>query len=335
LPEPGDWRQLCIQAARLHARPLVQVARPAVVCRHLGQLALVLAALLTVPAVFAAASADWALAGRLVLAAVLPALALGICSRLPAGQRPLQVNEALAVTALAFLLASALLVYPLMTAGLSPLDAWFEATSGVTTTGLSMVADPQTRSAGFLFARGWAQWFGGLGIVVLSLALAAGRVADMRRLADPGMDDEDLAQGTRFHARRVLVLYAALTIGGFLLVWAAGPSPLQALIHTLSAISTGGFSSQADGLAGFSRQAQLALLLVALLGALPLGLIYAAYARGTRGLLQDPEVRALAIAILAVTAGLWLLGRLTPADALVTSVPPVENCISVNWSKSK
>ena len=58
-----------------------------------------------------------------------------------------------------------------MTEGLTAIDALFEAVSGVTTTGLSTVSDLQQHSPGFLFARAWMQWYGGLGIVVFSIAL--------------------------------------------------------------------------------------------------------------------------------------------------------------------
>ncbi len=87
-------------------RPLLQPARPAVVGRHLGQLALLLAPLIAVPTLFAYGSGDWPLAHRLLLAALLPALALGACALLPAPARPIQANEALVVSALAFVLAA-------------------------------------------------------------------------------------------------------------------------------------------------------------------------------------------------------------------------------------
>jgi len=295
----------------------MQPVRPAVVCRHLGQLALVLALLIAVPTGFSALSGDRVLAVRLLLAALLPALALGACARLPAPDRPLQSNEALAITALVFVLAAALLAFPLTAAGLPPIDAWFEAVSAVTTTGLSLVTDPETRSSAFLFTRGWMQWFGGLGIVVLSLALASGRVADMRRLAGPVGEEEDLAQSTRILARRISTVYVLLTLVGLGLVWAAGLPLFQAVVHTLSAVSTGGFGAFADSLARLDRSVQLALLAVACLGALPLPLYHRALSRGAGELWRDPELRALAASLLVVAALLWWLGGLAPADALL------------------
>ncbi|MEA3276290.1 MAG: potassium transporter TrkG [Pseudomonadota bacterium] len=154
-----------------HVRPLMAPVRPVVICRHLGQLSLMLAALVAVPTLFAGASSDWQLGMHLLLGALLPALVLGACARMPAGNRALRANEALVVTVLVFVLAAALMTFPVTAGGLGLLDAWFEAVSGVTTTGLTLVSDPASKSDAFLFTRGWMQWFGGLGIVVLLLWL--------------------------------------------------------------------------------------------------------------------------------------------------------------------
>jgi trk system potassium uptake protein TrkH len=119
-----------------------------------------LAFLLVVPTLFAAASGDWNLASWLFAASLVPALALGIGARVPPAQSPLQANEALVVAALAFIVAAALMSPVLAAASGLPLsDAWFEAVSGVTTTGLTMVTRPEKASPAFLFARSWMQWF--------------------------------------------------------------------------------------------------------------------------------------------------------------------------------
>ncbi|WP_296701699.1 TrkH family potassium uptake protein [Thiocapsa sp. UBA6158] len=298
-------------------RPLMQPVRPAMVLHHLGQIALILAVLFSVPLAFAAATGDWELARRILLAALLPALALGACARIRPSDRPLQANEALVISALTFIVAAALMTYPLTAEGLSPLDAWFESVSGVTTTGLSLVPNPEFRSDAFLFTRAWMQWFGGLGIVVLSLALAFGRTEDMRRLADAGADEESLAEGTRIHARRAFTIYVLLTVAGLLLVLPTDLPPFDALIHTLAAISTGGFGGVSDSLAGFGRGTHFALFAVSLLGALPLFLYYRAWRSGPVSLGSDPELRALIIAVALVTFLLWWLGGLSPVDALL------------------
>jgi trk system potassium uptake protein TrkH len=304
--------------AQIH--PLIQPARPLVVCRHVGQLALILALLFAVPTLFAAWSADWSLALALLLAALVPSLLLGICARLPSNERPLRPNEALVATVLAFILASVLMTVPLGSTGLPLPDAWFEAVSGITTTGLTMVPDPEARSCAFLFVRSWMQWVGGLGMVVLSLTLAVGRAADMHQLANAASLEEDPAESVRIHARRVLGVYLLLTAFGFALALASGLPVFEATVHTLSAISTGGFSGFSNNLTGLDRGIQIALLTVAFLGALPLPLFYRAAVHGARSFLGDLELRALAAAVAVTALLLWALGQVPPLDAVLQAL---------------
>ena len=298
-------------------RPLLQPARPVVVLRWLGQLSLALVALLMVPALVALAAGDRPLALALALYGVLPAAAMSGLAWLSPRPGPLRANEAMAVAALTFIIAAALMTMPMTTAGLDPLDAWFEAVSGVTTTGLSMLADPSGQSTALLFTRAWMQWFGGLGIVVLSLTLAFGRSGDLRRLADPVGEETTPESGIRLHARRLLWVYLVLTVAGTALVWAAGMSWPMAPIHTLAAVSTGGFGALGDSLAGAGRGVQTALLSVAGAAALPLPLYYRTWLHGPRQLLRDLELRALLAAVAGVALLLWLLGGLLPVDALL------------------
>jgi trk system potassium uptake protein TrkH len=98
-----------------------------------------------------------------------------------------QTNEGMVLVALMFLFTPLVMSYPLMGSGLGFLDAFFEAISGVTTTGLSTKATLVGAPATFLFSRAWMQWYGGLGIVVLSLALVTqpGLVAKGLAAAQP------------------------------------------------------------------------------------------------------------------------------------------------------
>jgi trk system potassium uptake protein TrkH len=152
---------------------------------------------------------------------------------------------------------------------------------------------------------------------VLSLALVVGHRDDLRRLVDPAVADENLALGMRIHARRVLVVYLLLTLIGLGVVTAAGMPWPAAPIHTLAAVSTGGFNAFADSLAGAARSVQIALLGVAFAAALPLPLYYRVWLQGPRALLQAAELWALVLAVAVVSSLLWLLGGLLPLDALL------------------
>jgi trk system potassium uptake protein TrkH len=296
---------------------LTYAIRGPVVLKYLGQLALILALLTLVPLVVALVAGDDAMRWRYGPLCTVLLLLGGLFARLPAPLR-IQGNEALTVTALAFLGASLLMSWPIMGTGVPFVDALFEAVSGVTTTGLSTLTGIEMHSTTLLFTRAWMQWYGGLGFVVLSVALLMGHQAAARRLSDPAGSGETLVATARTHARHSLMVYVALTLVGLALVWALTGNGFMALLQVLSAVSTGGFSSYPDSLAGLaSRPPAVAVMLIAFLGAVSLPLYWRAAHAGRRTglgvLLSDVELRGLLAAALVIgilLSGLgWLQGR--------------------------
>jgi len=289
------------------AAALSYAVRPRVVGYYLGQLLIVLAALTVVPLLLSVYYGDYAFTWRLALVlAVLAAVSVALL-RLPSPTE-IRSNEALVLVALAFVMTSALMSFPMTAAGLGPLDAWFESVSGVTTTGLSTVANVSSEAHTFLFLRAWMQWYGGLGIVVLSLALLSGHHMAARRLVQPAAG-EPLATTARTHARQMLGVYLILTVFGVALLWSLGLGGFDAVAQVLAAVSTGGFSSFDGGLAGIAGwPARFAVMIVACCGAVPLVLYYRAVRGGWREALGDVELRGLAAAVVA--SGLllsWIL----------------------------
>lgn len=282
---------------------LCYAVRWRVLLKYLGMLGVVLAALNSVPLAVAVLLGELEVAGRyaVVLVALL-ALALPL-ARMAAPER-LQVNEALAVVVLVFVLGSLVMSYPLGAAGDSWLDGWFEAVSGITTTGLSTTASVEDKSRAFLFARAWMQWYGGLGIVILSLALFMHNDVAGRRLMDT--TGETLVSTTRTYARRVTMVYGMLTACAVLGTWLAVGDGFVALAHSLSAVSTGGFSTFDDSLAGLGPVAAAVIMGFSWLGAVSLPLYYLSWQKGPGALLRDPELRALIVATAVLGALLYL-----------------------------
>ncbi|WP_312914778.1 TrkH family potassium uptake protein [Candidatus Competibacter phosphatis] len=284
-------------------RLLVFAVRRRVVLKYLGVLLLSMAPMAAVPVLVALHGEAYESANRFALVALLLVIGGGGLARIAAPQK-IQINEALVVTALAFLIAAASMVWPLMADGLAPLDALFEATSGVTTTGLSVLPTVEGHSSTFLFARAWLQWYGGLAITVLALAFILAPSVATRRLAGIETDAAELVTGTRWRARQVLAVYVALTLAGVALLWLAGAAPFDALIHILAAVSTGGFSGY-DRLSSLGPWPTLAVLaLIMLFGATSFSLQYRAWSMGSRLLYADLEVRALWLGCLITFAAL-------------------------------
>ncbi|MBU0498643.1 MAG: TrkH family potassium uptake protein [Gammaproteobacteria bacterium] len=253
------------------------------------------------------------------LTLILPLATLGfLAARLPTPHR-LQANEAFVIIALAFLLTPLLMAYPMAGVGLGTGDALFEAISAITTTGLSTLPSVEDKPRHFLFLRAWMQWYGGLGILVFSIALLLRNHVASRCLIEAS-GEEGLITTTRVHARRMLRVYLGLTLIGLLAVWIACGDFFDALIHTLAAVSTGGFSSHDTSLAGLGTPwAATAVTLVAFGGAVSLPLYYFAARQGWRRLLADMEFRALWLLALTLSLGLWMLLRRTMDEGTAIS----------------
>lgn len=283
---------------------LSYAVRLRLVGRYLSQLALMLSLLTLVPlgVALALGEHDFALRYAAVIAALL--LVAGAGMRQPEPPR-LQSNEAIVIVALAFVLAPLVMLYPLSAAGLPLEDALFEAVSAVTTTGLSTAGPAQDLPPMLLFARAWMQWYGGLGIAALSVALLMGQHAAARRLAEPTGGD-DIATTARHQARQVLLVYVVLTLLGAGLLWALLGDPFVAVTHMLSTVSTGGFSTYDASIAALPETAAWLLMLFALLGAAPLLLYFHAAQGRVRELWRDVELRALLVATVLLAALLSL-----------------------------
>lgn len=225
--------------------------RPGVVCRYLGQLCLIAAVLTCVPGLFAVACGDYQSCSAYFIIALALAVVGIPATRWLRPTRQIQRNEASVIAALIFPLAALAMSVPYIDAGLSFPDAIFESVSGVTTTGLTTIPQIDECSRTILFSRAWQQWYGGLGFVILSLAIMAHPGGETRDLAPPDPIRDDLLGSTRMHARRVIVVYTALTLVGFAGLWASGLSWFDAVAHSLSAVSTGGFSTFNNSIAGF------------------------------------------------------------------------------------
>ncbi|MCW8918780.1 MAG: TrkH family potassium uptake protein [Gammaproteobacteria bacterium] len=289
------------------SRALSYAVRLPVLGKYLGQLGVMLALLTLAPLLASLYFADYALSLR-YLQVELALLAVSLLlARLPSPAQ-LQQNEALVIVALAFLLSPLLMSYPMSGAGLTLPQALFEAVSAVTTTGLTILPSVEGASPAFLFARVWMQWYGGLGIVVLSVALLLGHHIASRRLAEP-LSGEGLATTTRTYARRMLVVYLGLTGIALLALLASGMGGFDALLHTLAAISTGGFSHHDRSLAALSASQGMVVIMVGLCGAIPLHLYYRVRQQGLAQLGRDSEFRTLLLLALLGAALLSLLLR--------------------------
>jgi trk system potassium uptake protein TrkH len=285
-----------------------------VILKYFGQLCLVLATLTLVPLVMSVIFGDTPIILRYgIVIGGLAAFGAGL-ARLRAPSR-VQTNEGMVLVALMFLFTPLVMSYPMMGSGLGFLDAFFEAISGVTTTGLStkatLVGAPQT----FLFARAWMQWYGGLGVVVLSLALVMQPGLVAKGLAATETETDDLVGGTRAHAQRVLKVYGVLTALGIVGSLLVGVGFFDAVLYTFAAVSTGGFAPHDASLATFGLLAQGWITLLCLAGAIPLAFYHRMLQEKRRVAVDFLQLQAVVVASVVASLAVGASMRLSAGMA--------------------
>jgi len=215
------------------------------------------------------------------------------------GAEALHPREALATVGLGWVVASLVAAVPLAWSGSFPsfTDAFFEATSGLTTTGATVLTAIEAHPPGVLFWRGLLHWLGGMGIIVLAIAilprLEVGGLQLLRAEAS-GTANERLRPRLRDAARLVWSIYVGLTALAALLLWARGLSLFDALVHAFGTIATAGSSSHTASIAAFQDPVvELIILVFMVLAGTNFALHDRALFRG-QGLAayRDPEFRA-------------------------------------------
>lgn len=131
-------------------------------------------------------------------------------------------------------------------------NAFFETMSGYTTTGATILNDIEAIPKGILFWRSLTHWIGGMGIIVLAIAiLPLLGIGGMQLFAaeSPGPSADKLKPRITDTAKRLWLIYVSYTLAEMLLLWAAGMSLFDAINHAFSTLSTGGFSTKNASLA--------------------------------------------------------------------------------------
>ncbi|MEE2674479.1 MAG: TrkH family potassium uptake protein [Myxococcota bacterium] len=184
----------------------------------------------------------------------------------------------------------------------SPIDALFESASGFTTTGASILVDIESLGSGLLFWRSLTQWLGGVGIVVLFVALLGELGPGARflfRLEVPGPKAEILHARVRETALTILRIYLVMSALEVVVLLLCGLSLYDALTHTFSTVSTGGFSPYADSMGHFSVAAQLVVTIFMLGAGVNFSLYYMMLRRRDAVVFRDSELRFYAALVVA------------------------------------
>jgi trk system potassium uptake protein TrkH len=223
----------------------------------LGSVLLFVGVAMTTSALVSALFGEFETAAWIAVAAGVTALAGYVTRRLVRRPTSITVKQGFATVGLAWFVFSIFGALPYLFTGAIPdiTDAVFETASGFTTTGASILPDPSILPRGISFWRAMTQWLGGMGVIVLGVAilplLGTGGM-QLARAESPGPTPDRLTPRFQETAKRLWLIYAIITGIEIVMLALGDMTGFQAVIHSFTTMSTGGFGTEPDSIAGFS-----------------------------------------------------------------------------------
>ncbi|WP_183495385.1 TrkH family potassium uptake protein [Neolewinella aquimaris] len=238
--------------------------------------------------------------------------------------RPADVNirkrEGYLIVALSWTAMVSFGMLPYLYSGMLPdvVDALFETVSGMTTTGASVLTDIEIQPRGLLYWRSLTQWIGGMGIIVLTVAifplLGIGGI-ELFAAEAPGPTSDKLHPRISETAKRLWFIYVGLTVAEGIVLFVAGMSPFEAINHALTTMATGGFSTRNASAAAFPPLIQYILIVFMFLAGVNYTVLYLSLKRRWSEVWQSDELKAYIG--LVVVVSLFFTGRIW----YITGVP--------------
>lgn len=236
----------------------------------------------------------------------LAALVLGEVARRQyrTGAEPRRL-EGLTVVASAWLVVSFFAAIPYLWNGLGLVDSLFESMSGLTTTGATIFTDFSAYGRGLYLWRSMTQWFGGMGVIALFIAVLPKLAIAGRQLffaEAPGPEEERLTPRIRHTAIALWALYVGLTAAEIAMLTAAGMQPFDAVCNAFTTMAAGGFSPHPQSIGGYDNAAAEWVIIGFMFLA---GANYSLQYRALRGrpgaLFRDQEFRTYALVVIVGT----------------------------------
>lgn len=288
----------------------------------LGSILLFVSAAMLTAALVSIVSAEYETAMWIGVSAGLTAGSGLIMRQLVPRPNSISVREGFVTVGLAWFVFSLFGALPYLLSGEIPsvTDAVFETASGFTTTGASILADPSVLPNGIAFWRGLTQWLGGMGVIVLGVAilpLLGTGGAQLAQAESPGPTLDRLTPRFQGTAKRLWIVYAALTVIQIVLLSVGDMDFMQSVIHSFATMSTGGFGTEADSVASFSIYTQWIITFFMFAAGVSFALHYRALSRPAE-YLRNSEFKLYTlitvVAVIVVAGGLW--DQLAPNEAI-------------------
>ena len=173
-------------------------------------------------------------------------------------------------------------------------DAIFESTSGITTTGATVINNLEATSHGILIWRALLQWLGGVGIIVMALAvLPMLSIGGMQLFKTESYETPDkVVPKAASFAAGISIVYITLTVVWALMLWFAGMPLFDSIAHAMTTLATGGYSTKSASLAAFdSSSIEMIVIFGMIVGSLPFVHYLAITKKGLKNLFKDDQVK--------------------------------------------
>lgn len=222
----------------------------------------------------------------------------------------LQNRDGYVTVALAWLLLSLFGALPYVITGAIPhyVDAVFETASGLTTTGASILTQIEGLPESVLFWRALTQWMGGMGVLVLFLALMprlGGSAVFLMNAESPGPIKSRLVPRLGDSAKILYLLYIGLTVGEMVALRLVGMPWFDAITHSFTTMATGGFSIKNASIAAYNSTAiEWVIIVFTIFAGLNFSLMFLAVRRQFKTVFKSEELRAYALIIVVATAAI-------------------------------
>ncbi len=196
------------------------------------------------------------------------------------------------------------------------IDAFFESTSGITTTGSTIIANLEQVSYGILLWRALLQWLGGIGIIVMAIAiLPMLSIGGMQLFKTESYETPDkIIPRAAIFASGISIVYIILTSIWALMLWLAGMPIFDSITHAMSTLATGGYSTKSESLGAFnSLNIEIIIVFGMIVGSLPFIHYLSILKSGWKNLINDQQVKwfllILFFLVSVVTFNLYINGQ--------------------------
>lgn len=252
---------------------------------------------------------------RAFLYTIIILLAFGICGyMIKPGSKTIYARDGFAIVAFGWILISIFGGLPFMFSGImtNPADAFFEASSGFTTTGATILSSVEGLPNGVMFWRSFTHWVGGMGVLVFTMAflpLMGTGTMHIMKAESPGPNPGKLVPKLAHTAKLLYIIYIIITVAEIILLKVGGMSFLDASIHTFGTVGTGGFSNKNISVGAYnSVYIEAVITIFMIVCGVNFGLYYAALKGGIKNILKDEEFKVyfgiIAASIVLITINL-------------------------------